>query len=320
MVDTDKTDTEKIPLKWRLLAWWKGYDIADIKERIRLWEQRKQPKKSKKPAPEEKGKKILWDAERVKITQMIWGDGFCGPGGTQNVIDMSKLLALSPKMSAIVIGAGLGGPARVLAQEFGVWISGYESNRVLAEEGMKISVGKGLEKKAPITHIDLNKSPEFERIFDRAFSKESLYLIENKAGLVKIIFDQLKDDSLFLINDYVVRDHDSLTHPDVIDWIEHEPVSPYPMTSETLIYTLEKAGFQIRIQENITGQYLEMINEAWANAEKAVIAMSEDDEAARQNMFAILKEAELWNRRTKIMRSGELMLYRYLAHKPARSL
>jgi len=311
--------TERIPLKVRLVAWWRGYDIADIEERM----QRKNkedvpllPAARKKPADDDSNR-ILWDKDRVTVTQLIWGNGFCGPGGPQNVIDMSKLLALSPKLSALVVGAGLGGPARVLAKEFGVWINGYESNELLAREGMKMSVKAGLEKKAPITHLDLNNSPDFERQFDRAYSKEVMFTVEKKAELIKSIYDQLKENSLFLISDYVVRNHDSLAHPDVTQWLRHEPLNPFPVTSDTMIYTLEKVGFKIRVNEDITDHYLKLINQAWANAEQAVQSLAAEGESGRKNMFAILKEADLWNRRTKIMRQKELRVCRYLAHKPA---
>lgn len=316
MPSKSDSTSKKIPLRWKLKAWWKGYDIADIEAKMRL-----QGQKEEKPQkPEADANRALWNKERVEVSQLIWGDGFCGPGGPENVIAMSKLLALSPKISAMVIGAGLGGPSRVLAQQFGVWISGYECNELLAEEGMKMSVTKGLQKKAPIIHCDLNKHPEFGRQFDRAFSKEALFTIENKAALINSIYDHLKDESLFLISDYVVKSHESLAHPDVIDWIQHEPTIPFPVTSETLKFTLEKVGFTIRIHEDITDHYLSLINDAWANADRLVMSLETDDGSNQKKMVAIMKEAELWNRRTKIMRSGELKVFRYLAHKAAATI
>lgn len=307
---------KKIPLKWRLTAWWKGYDIDDVIALMCRKEQEKNAGKEQPPKISEKENKQLWDDTRIRITQMIWGEGFCGPGGRQNVIDMSKLLALSPKMSAMVIGAGLGGPSRVLAQEFGVWINGYERSEPLAEEGMKISVTKGLEKKAPIIHLDLNDNPTFDRTFDRAFSKEVLFLIENKAPLFKIIYDQLKEDSLFLISDYIIKDESSLSHPAVVDWIKNEPLEPFPLTADAMINTLEEADFNIRIHEDITDHYLDMINAAWENTEEVIRQIAGDNDSGKKDMIAIQQEAELWKRRTTVLRSGELRLYRFLAHKP----
>lgn len=310
---------KKVPLKWRLKAWWEGYDVADIEEKMRLRALAKKPQKTE-TAPDAEVEKALWDSARVKISQIIWGDGFCGPGGPQNVINMSKLLALSPKMSALVVGAGLGGPARVLAQEFGVWINGYESNELLAKEGMNMTLAKGLGKKAPIIHLDLNVAPEFDlqfdRQFDRCYAKESLFTVENKAGLIKSIYNCLKDDSLFLISDYVINSLDSLTRPDMIDWIQHEPHDPYPVTSEKMIEILEKAGFQVRIKEDTTDYYLGLIGDAWANPDGLARQMAEGGEPNPKELQAMMKETDLWKRRTKIMRKGQLKVFRYLAHKP----
>ena len=220
-------------------------------------------------------------------------------------------------MSALVIGAGLGGPARVLAKEFGVWINGYENNAILAEEGMKMSINAGMEKKAPIKFNQLDKETSFGRVFERALAKEVLYTIEDKSGLIERIFEQLKDDSLFLITDYVLKSHESLLDKDVVEWLRREPLDPFPVTSDTLEKILEQAGFQIRVHEDITEHFLEMVNEAWSNAEDSVKLLSQGEEGIQKNLFAILNEAEIWNRRTKIMRSGELQVRRYLAHKPS---
>lgn len=312
--------SQKVPWKVKLKAWWKGYDIADIEAKMAPDSARKKgennAQKAKANAETEEDLKIRWDKSRIEATQLVWGNGFCGPGGPQNVIDMSKLLALSPKMSALVIGAGLGGPARVLAKEFGAWINGYENNPTLAEEGMKMSINTGMEKKAPILFNKLDQETSFGRVFERALAKEVLYTIENKSGLIDRIFEQLKDDSLFLITDYVLKSHESLVDPDVVEWLRREPLDPFPVTSDTLEKILEDAGFQIRVHEDITGYFLEMVNEAWADAEQSVQLLAKSEDGIQKNLFAILNEAEIWNRRTKIMRSGELQVRRYLAHKP----
>ncbi|WP_339862130.1 hypothetical protein [Paremcibacter congregatus] len=322
MTQKDKSLKKAVPFKLRLRAWWEGYDVEDIANRLNTTAPQSPETNTGKSAPEatrrDDSQRILWDEARVKIAQLVWGQGFCGPGGAENVIAMSKLLALTPKMSALVLGAGLGGPARVLAQEFGVWITGYESNDILAKEGMKMSVGAGLEKKAPILQCDLNDKPSFDRNFERAFCKEALFTVENKKPLIQSVYKQLKDDSLFLISDYVIKSPESMTNPDVLDWLRHEPLDPFPVTSEMQVKLLEEAGFTIRVNEDTTEHYLEMVNEAWETATGAVEALAtEEEEEARSNMNAVLQEAELWNRRTKIMRSGELKVCRYLAHKAA---
>ncbi len=117
---------EKLPLKLKLKAWWEGYD-RDEYAAIRADEAESNdvkgqgaPTSTPGSAPT-KGKNAVddlpfdpWDEERIDIAQYIWGDGFCGPGGAEHIVSMSKLLALSPEMSMVILGGGLGGPARSL--------------------------------------------------------------------------------------------------------------------------------------------------------------------------------------------------------------
>ena len=106
----------------------------------------------------------------------------------------------------------------------------------------------------------------------------------------------------------------------MIDWATHEPLAPCPLTPETMTEALEGAGFTIRIKEDITAPYLEMINAAWGNTEDQIKELTTDEETHKNNLRALQQELELWNRRTIAFRSGELILYRYLAHKSSSSV
>mgnify|MGYP001445759368 CR=1 FL=1 len=325
------TEKVKIPLKWRLKAWWEGYDIEELKARIR-----DRMLLSDDPhgvgagtssefdtrddetliTSDKKVVRLPWDDARMEIAQLIWGDGYCGPGGPDHIIAMSKLLAMSPKMSAVVIGAGLGGPARALAQEFGVWITGYEAAEPLAIKGMELSTMAGLQKKAPITHFDPASSETFERTFDRAFSKEASFTVEDKAGLYKNVEHNLKKDGLFLISDYVLSDDSLIDNGDVKDWIAQEPLKPHPCSHQTMEQDLKDAGFVIRVNEDITDMYMNMISQAWAGADKVIAKLAEDGPDSRNVIDTLLREAEFWTRRTRLMEQGHLKVWRFLASKP----
>ena len=226
-----KENTVKVPLKWRMKAWWEGYDLDDIKERLSQGEDideadLSKPKENPEPEPKaDAPEALVWDDKRLETAQLIWGEGYCGPGGPEYVASMSKLLGMSSKMSVAVIGAGLGGPSRVLTNEFGAWITGYEQSEILAKKGMDISTKEGLESKAPILHFDPSADDQFERTFDRAYSKEALYIVEDKPKLLKSVFENLKDGGLFLINDYMLSGVDALNNKDVQKWLRLEPES-----------------------------------------------------------------------------------------------
>ena len=85
----------------RMKAWWEGYDPDEIQKRIQ--DRAPAPDLIEEPAAEEKKAITVdtidpWDDETVDIAQFVWGKGFCGPGGPEFVVALSKLLALSPEM------------------------------------------------------------------------------------------------------------------------------------------------------------------------------------------------------------------------------
>lgn len=307
----------QIPLLTRLKVWWEGYDIQDIEKRLAAKAAKPvadPAPQSPQPEPEVPLPIMPWDYQRIEIAQYIWGEGYCGPGGPEHVIALSKLLAMSPEMSALVLGAGLGGPSRVLAQEFGVWITGVEENPQLAEAGMELSQRAGLAKKAVIAAYD-PKNPDFERNYDRAFAKEALFTVPDKGELLSTVGKHLKTDSLFLLTDYVLSDHAAAKNPAYIEWRDQEPQYPHCVTVQDMHDLLQRAGFSVRVNEDVTEQYTVMIARAWAEADKAIAKLMSQGENGRALVDVLMREAELWSRRTKLLESGTLQVYRILASK-----
>ncbi|MEX1146791.1 MAG: methyltransferase domain-containing protein [Sphingomonadales bacterium] len=314
------TKQVRVPLSTRLKVWWEGYDMAEVEARMLAMEKRKalsQPKPDPAPPPplNEDLPVAPWDNRRIEVAQYIWGDGYCGPGGPEYVIAMSKLLALSPKMSALVLGAGLGGPSRVLAQEFGVWITGVEESEPLANAGMELSVRSGMAKKAPIRHYNPENPVEFERNFDRAFAKEALFTVRNKKALVKQVTQKLKPDSLFLIVDYFLAEPGMALNADLLAWKEKERETPYLVTGDDMVDLLEDSGFVVRVNEDISEQYADMIAKAWAEADKVVTTLLEQGEEGRQLVDVLMHEAEHWFARSRLLQAGVLQARRILGTK-----
>lgn len=301
----------------RFHAWWEGYDVTDMVAEVAHQQEDEKPECA--PETPENSlsivKRVPWTKIRIQLTQLVWGEGYCGPGGPDNVIKMAKYLNLSSEKSIVVIGAGLGGPARTLVKKYGVWIDGYESSEALAQEGMKMSVSLGLEKKAQIIHKDLNNIYNISRSYDCFFSKEALFTVKTKPQLLKAIYDSLKPNGLFLFTDLILRDDSCLENPDVQEWIQQEPHKPYPFTSENVVKVLEQCGFSVRVNEDITKDYLGLVAKAWGNAEQLVNDLVEKGEDAKESLKTVAKEAKFWESRKKIMDSGDLRIMRYLVLK-----
>lgn len=312
-----KKPDAKVPLKLRLKAWWEGYDTDDIKKR--LSDRKVEPAVVEEPkaeAPKDASAENLdpWDTATVDIAQYIWGKGFCGPGGPDYIVSLSKLLALSPEMSMLQIGAGLGGPSRVLVDRFGVWITGFEESEMLVEKGRKLSKMAGLEKKAQLEQYEPEEFEGFDRKYDRALSKEALFTIENKQNMIARIEDKLKPGGLFLMTDYVIGSDAVLGKDKYKEWVIGERRHPFPILSDELVDLLKKNRLQVRVSEDISMQYVDMINQAWAGADEVAAKLAKREDGTMM-IQTLMREAEFWTRRKKLLETGDLKLWRIVANK-----
>lgn len=315
---------QKLPLVIRVKAWWEGYDAEEMQARLDSLG----PKTPAKPVTVEAPKEVdlpesgalwekAWTEQRVKAAELIWGEGFCGPGGPEYIINLSKRLSLTPEMSMLALGAGMGGPVRTLAKTFGVWIEGLEGSEQLAEVGQEMSVMAGLAKKAPILHYDMEELPAFERSYDRVLAKESMFTIGDKATALLNVEKCLKNGGLFLMTDYLIKDESALESDDVQEWIAKEPVRPFPATAERMEELIHDAKFSVRVSEDITELHQSMITEAWSKTEAVMPKLAEEckDDEGHMFMDALLTEAETWSRRVRLMSEGKLVAWRFLVGK-----
>ena len=318
---------EKIPLKLMLKGWWEGYDSDEVRDAYLATqgqeeEDARPPPAAPKETPQEKpksgGAKDIpvdpWNEQRVDIAQYIWGEGYCGPGGPEHIITMSKLLALSPKMSMMCLGAGLGGPARTLADKFGVWVSGYEESEHLVEAGNEMSVKAGMAKKADLHNYVADGSVDFGRKFDRVLAKEYIFLVENKKGLMSATFEATKPDGLILITEYVLGSEGVVSSDAYREWKESEHGKVYPVTEEALKELVTKAGYSVRVHEDISDQQIRLIANAWSGADKVIAELTKDKDGTAL-VDTLLQEAEFWARRSKLLTDGTLKLWRTLGYK-----
>jgi len=362
----------KIPLKWRLKAWWHGYDLKDVKNKLstpgealshRDETGASSPAKPKKSYMDQKDSeeeyhfedkttasypveedeeepkdnenssaaddedfefseddhvavKAVWDTERAHVAQVFWGDGYCGPGGPENIIAMTEPLKLNSKRTAMVVGAGLGGSVRAIQKEYNTTVNGYETAEKLASDGLEMSVEAGVAQDAPVIHLDLENITEFSGKYDRAYAKESLFIIGKKSQLIQKIYDHLKKDGLFLLTDYFLTEDADETSDLYKKWRLLEPYEPRPVPAGVMESYLRDSGFNIQENEDITDFYLSLIAKARTHAKNIINSMEAEDVKDLTILKYMHNEAIFWDTRARLLKNGDLKVIRYVANKP----
>ncbi len=293
---------DKSPFWDRFKAWWNGHELTAAEIR-----------KFAVPATHEvryEGPNLEWETARLRLVQELWGEGFCDPGGMEHILNMIKFFGLDPSMSVLDLGAGLGGASRTMSEKFGVWVSGLEASKDLAEAGMALSVMAGMGKKAAISHFDPETFEHKAKSIDCIFSKEFLYTIADKPAFLKTVENVMKPRGQLLFTDYVLASSAdrSVAYE---KWLELEPVQPHVWSVQDYKEALTTLHLDIRVAEDITNQFHATVTQAWARYIKELQTRGSVPEDAA----VLVEEVELWARRVQAIESGNLQIFRIHALK-----
>ncbi len=321
--ESDESGETNLSFRVRFLAWWQGKNAEDVAAELGSEDESLKETLAKKPlagvaslefkaeeaAPELTDKN--WPAERIKIVETIWGPGFIDPGDSEHVLKLVRPFGMNSSMNVLDLGAGLGGPARAIAEDSKAWLTGMEGSDALAAAGMERSVNAGMSKKAPVNHTDFETIELRPNFFDRVFSKEALFTVADKERLFKMVFTALKDEGQFVFTDYMVRERGAESQA-VKDWIAHEPVQPHLWSPDRTEAYLKRLTFDIRVVEDITKGARRRIFEGW----QKFIDTHEPGSIPDELVPSLVDEAEHWARRVAALDNGNIRVYRIYALKP----
>lgn len=297
--------TVKIPLIMRLKAWWYGYELQ-IKVKEEAAEEEERP-----AIPQiDQGE---WSSARIALLQMVFGEGFSAPGDDEAIMKLVKPCGLNSAHSLLELGSGLGGSARSIATNFGVWVEGLERDQGFVEAATLLSAKAGLAKKATAETYDPEHLELPHKAYNCVFSRDEFFSIQEKDRLIQVIKDSLKDNGHLLFTDYVLS-KPKQTSPGLEAWAAKELQGAQPYALEDYLGLLRDLKFDVRIAEDISAQTSKKIAQSWAGFLDQLNPASLD-EAMRQ---ALIQEVEIWTERAKLLDSGELQACRIHAVKKVR--
>lgn len=295
-------------LRRRFVAWWEGDDPPPAAPRAGKPDAPEPP-----PANAAPGAPVLpdrWSAPRVRISELIWGDGFSFPGGVDHVLKLVKPMGLTKEKSMLDLGSGLGGASRVIAKTFGTWVTGMEMSKTLAQAGMAASEKAGLAKKAPIEWFDPETVLLPARKFDAVFSRLVLLWVKEKQRLIGEMNKALKPGGHLMFLELVEGGKDKAGKA-LEAWRSGEDHAPLPGSRDAYAAVLKGLKLDVRVAEDVTPEFRGLVLEGWARLAQSLKPGSlAPDEAA-----ALAHEVELWTRRVAALESGALAAVRFYAIK-----
>jgi SAM-dependent methyltransferase len=190
--------------------------------------------------------RIAPDGRTLGLDELAGFDHF-HTGGAYATERMADLLQPSPTDTVLDAGAGLGGPARYLAERFGCRVVGIDLTPVFVEVGRLLSDRTGLDalvdlRVGDVTAIDLPDSG-----IDHAWSQHVAMNIADRPALYAELRRVLKPGGRLALFDVVDGGGGELLLP--VPWAT-EPHQSHLVTRDDMRVLLEEAGFRIDVDED----------------------------------------------------------------------
>lgn len=293
--------------KTRFLEWWHGENLPAT---YGNWGMNSSFPVRIADAPHTKKQDL---SARLIVSQALWGEGNITPGTADFITGHMVLYRLTPEMSMIDLGAGLGGPSRAINAAFGVWVTALEWQAEIAAAGMEQSVMHGMGRKVPIVHFDPGSVPKQVRKIDCFFSKDSLHLIQEKKQLLLAVKSAFKKHGQFCIMDYVITEQGK-DSPRVAAWNEADEHVSYFWSKQEYVAAFAEMKLELRAAEDKTADYCAMIAEGFRHLTHTMegLVASETDPVKKSDLHrALAFESNRWAVRAEAMHAGDIAFVRF---------
>jgi SAM-dependent methyltransferase len=254
------------------------------------------------------GGRTDWPAARLALTNTLWGAGFTFPGGEIETLRLTRPLGLSAAASLLIVGVGGGGPAGAVTRNLGAWVTGMEADPSLLAAAQALIRRTQLAKKVSIKAWD-PANPDFEtKSHHHCLALEALHDARPEPildGLARA----LKPNGQLVLTELAAPEPLDHADPTVRRWAELEHRDPANLPAPVAVTRmLGRVGLDVRVAEDISQRHLEHAMLGWR-----VVLRELDRKPSRQEAAQLVREAELWLLRRRLIQDGRLRLMRWHA-------
>jgi phosphoethanolamine N-methyltransferase len=193
-----------------------------------------------------------YHAPMVALLEWLWGRDFLAPGGEGNVRRMVAGLDLAGRR-VLDIGCGLGGPAFVLARDFGAVVTGIDLENQLVERATARATELALAAQTSFVGVEPGPLPFADDSFDVIFTSGALTQTEDKSGIFCECLRVLRAGGVLTCYDWLKNEEE--LSDDMRYFIRMEGLTYNLITLEELGQALEDAGFEDVTLEDASSWY-----------------------------------------------------------------
>ena len=254
-----------------------------------------------------------WPADRLALTNQLWGAGFIFPGGETETLRLARPLGMSATANLLLVGVGAGGPASGIARNLGATVTAMDNDPSLLAAARGLITRSQLRKKVTIKPWDPDNP-----VFDGKSYLHCLALEPFHNACPEPILDglvrSLKPGGQLVVTALAAEVPLKPTDPAVRRWAELEHRDPANLLAPVAVSRmLGRVGLDVRAAEDLSKRHLDHAIVGWRALLHDLGAYKPTPgEAAR-----LVAEAELWRLRQRMLRDGRLRMMRWHAIRHA---
>jgi cyclopropane fatty-acyl-phospholipid synthase-like methyltransferase len=231
------------------------------------------------------------------------------PGGGSETLRLAKPFRLSSSVTLLLVGGGLGGPAKAISDGFGAWVASFEADPEL--HAVALQRQPQIDPSGHLTmEIWERRAPDFrERSANHVLSLEALRGTP-PAPLLESLTRALRPNGQIVLTELVSDDPPHDRDREFAAWCRLEDRLPELPKSEDVTTALQRLRFDVRVMEDMSDRHIAQTLSGWRDAVKT---LSMGARPAPHQAAAFVTEAELWLLRIRLMRRLGVRLVRWHA-------
>ena len=254
--------------------------------------------------------RVHYDHTIVAVGELIWGEGFLAPGGAAAVHPIVAGLALDG-LTVLDIGCGVGGVDRVLAEDYGCRVIGFDIVALLIDIGRARMAEAGLAARVDLRLVEPGPLPLDAAAVDVVFGKDSWLLIEDKPAFFAEVLRVLRPGGILAASEWLGDGQPPSAA--MRDYFDLRGMSYALETAEAYRRLLEGAGFaEVSVSDTSAAYRAEARHEHKRMQGPLRQAMTEVLGSDKQAHFVAQ-----WAAMSRVLELGELRTGRLRANKPA---
>ena len=176
-------------------------------------------------------------------------------GGRGSTIELAKMAQLRPGDKVLDIGSGLGGPARTLVEEFGIFVEGIDLTHEFCVVANELTRMTGLAGQAKFSQGDALNLPSDTNSYDVVWTQQSCMNIEDKNRMLSEVHRVLKPGGTYVFHEVLAgTEASAIQFP--VPWARADNMS-FLWTQEAIRNSILKIGLIEQVWKKATCKYIE---------------------------------------------------------------